>query len=99
MNLTWNSTEDWTAASPFVCPPETYCGVDPVGPNNGITQFDSIIPAMMTVFQILTMEGWTELMYMTNDASNSSKGMNTGLCSDIKLSFLRRISVFMNFCA
>ena len=34
---------------------------------------------MMTVFQILTMEGWTELMYMTNDASNSSKGMNTAI--------------------
>ena len=33
------------------------------GPNNGITSFDNIAFAMLTVFQCVTMEGWTSIMY------------------------------------
>lgn len=33
------------------------------GPNNGITSFDNIGFAMLTVFQCITMEGWTPIMY------------------------------------
>ena len=33
------------------------------GPNNGITSFDNIILAMLTVFQCVTMEGWTPILY------------------------------------
>jgi len=33
------------------------------GPNHGITSFDNIIYAMLTVFQCITMEGWTDIMY------------------------------------
>ncbi|XP_062601574.1 voltage-dependent calcium channel type A subunit alpha-1-like isoform X7 [Saccostrea cucullata] len=39
-----------------------------VGPNYGITSFDNIAYAMLTVFQCITMEGWTEVLYYTNDA-------------------------------
>ncbi|XP_031635540.1 voltage-dependent calcium channel type A subunit alpha-1-like isoform X2 [Contarinia nasturtii] len=39
-----------------------------VGPNKGITSFDNIGFAMLTVFQCVTMEGWTPIMYWTNDA-------------------------------
>ncbi|CAB4057700.1 CACNA1B [Lepeophtheirus salmonis] len=39
-----------------------------VGPNNGITSFDNIGLAMLTVFQCVTMEGWTPILYWTNDA-------------------------------
>merc|ERR1719206_318147 len=38
------------------------------GPNNGITSFDNIVLAMLTVFQCVTMEGWTPILYWTNDA-------------------------------
>ncbi|KAF6034243.1 CAC [Bugula neritina] len=38
------------------------------GPNHGITSFDNIIYAMLTVFQCITMEGWTDIMYYANDA-------------------------------
>ncbi|CAG5127136.1 unnamed protein product, partial [Candidula unifasciata] len=38
------------------------------GPNYGITSFDNIGFAMLTVFQCITMEGWTNVMYYTNDA-------------------------------
>lgn len=33
------------------------------GPNKGITNFDNIGYAMLTVFQCITMEGWTPIMY------------------------------------
>ncbi len=33
------------------------------GPNFGITSFDNIGYAMLTVFQCITMEGWTTMMY------------------------------------
>ena len=33
------------------------------GPNNGITNFDNFGLAMLTVFQCITMEGWTDVMY------------------------------------
>jgi hypothetical protein len=33
------------------------------GPNYGITSFDNIGFAMLTVFQCITMEGWTNVLY------------------------------------
>ncbi|GAB0192770.1 voltage-dependent R-type calcium channel subunit alpha-1E [Grus japonensis] len=39
-----------------------------IGPNDGITQFDNILFAVLTVFQCITMEGWTTVLYNTNDA-------------------------------
>nr|XP_055023196.1 voltage-dependent L-type calcium channel subunit alpha-1D isoform X1 [Misgurnus anguillicaudatus] len=38
------------------------------GPNNGITNFDNFMFAMLTVFQCITMEGWTDVLYWMNDA-------------------------------
>ncbi|XP_075331236.1 voltage-dependent L-type calcium channel subunit alpha-1D [Odontesthes bonariensis] len=37
------------------------------GPNGGITNFDNIFFAMLTVFQCITMEGWTDVLYWMND--------------------------------
>jgi len=33
------------------------------GPNDGITNFDNFGLAMLTVFQCVTLEGWTDMMY------------------------------------
>ncbi|XP_076859146.1 voltage-dependent L-type calcium channel subunit alpha-1D isoform X4 [Brachyhypopomus gauderio] len=38
------------------------------GPNNGITNFDNFLFAMLTVFQCITMEGWADVLYWMNDA-------------------------------
>lgn len=38
------------------------------GPNNGITNFDNFGLAMLTVFQCVSLEGWTDVMYWVNDA-------------------------------
>lgn len=37
------------------------------GPNYGITSFDNIGFAMLTVFQCVTMEGWTPILYWVLD--------------------------------
>lgn len=39
------------------------CLDDWEGPNYGITSFDNIGLAMLTVFQCITMEGWTTILY------------------------------------
>ena len=48
----------------FTCDPEiAICLEKWEGPNYGITSFDNIIYAMLTVFQCITMEGWTPILY------------------------------------
>uniref|UniRef100_A0A6Q2ZMP6 Voltage-dependent calcium channel type A subunit alpha-1 n=1 Tax=Esox lucius TaxID=8010 RepID=A0A6Q2ZMP6_ESOLU len=53
------------------CPEKYDCVGTWIGPNNGITQFDNILFAVLTVFQCITMEGWTAVLYNTNDALGS----------------------------
>ncbi|XP_076838432.1 voltage-dependent P/Q-type calcium channel subunit alpha-1A isoform X3 [Brachyhypopomus gauderio] len=55
-----------------LCPNGTTCKGYWLGPNYGITQFDNILFAVLTVFQCITMEGWTDLLYYSNDASGSA---------------------------
>ncbi|CAM9958434.1 unnamed protein product [Lampetra planeri] len=38
------------------------------GPNMGITNFDNFGFAMLTVYQCITTEGWTDVLYWVNDA-------------------------------
>ncbi|XP_070066154.1 voltage-dependent calcium channel type A subunit alpha-1 isoform X11 [Drosophila virilis] len=66
-----NSTEK--AGGSFVCNSTTsMCLEKWDGPNSGITSFDNIGFAMLTVFQCITMEGWTSILYWTNDALGST---------------------------
>ncbi|MBN3318990.1 CAC1C protein, partial [Atractosteus spatula] len=50
------------------CKNSTKCEPGWVGPNEGITNFDNFAFAMLTVFQCITMEGWTEVLYWMQDA-------------------------------
>ncbi|CAC5406311.1 CACNA1D [Mytilus coruscus] len=53
----------------FSCENSTFeCKEGWIGPNNGITNFDNFGFAMLTVFQCITMEGWTTVLYNINDA-------------------------------
>lgn len=36
--------------------------------NYGLTNFDNILNAFLTIFQSITLEGWTTIMYMMQDA-------------------------------
>ncbi|XP_075591509.1 ca[2+]-channel protein alpha[[1]] subunit D isoform X4 [Dermatophagoides farinae] len=42
------------------------------GPNDGITNFDNFGLAMLTVFQCVTNEGWTDVLYYINDSVGNS---------------------------
>eukprot|EP00762_Andalucia_godoyi_P001647 ANDGO_07082.mRNA.1 Sodium channel protein 60E len=50
------------------CPSGSSCLSVGQNPNYGITNFDNFGWAVLTVFQCVSMEGWTDIMYMTMDA-------------------------------
>uniref|UniRef100_A0A671NXK5 Voltage-dependent N-type calcium channel subunit alpha n=1 Tax=Sinocyclocheilus anshuiensis TaxID=1608454 RepID=A0A671NXK5_9TELE len=54
------------------CEGDTVCREYWTGPNFGITNFDNILFAVLTVFQCITMEGWVDILYNANDASGNT---------------------------
>ncbi|XP_017801950.1 voltage-dependent L-type calcium channel subunit alpha-1C isoform X17 [Papio anubis] len=50
------------------CQNGTVCKPGWDGPKHGITNFDNFAFAMLTVFQCITMEGWTDVLYWMQDA-------------------------------
>uniref|UniRef100_A0A6Q2YEX0 Voltage-dependent N-type calcium channel subunit alpha n=1 Tax=Esox lucius TaxID=8010 RepID=A0A6Q2YEX0_ESOLU len=73
------NTSERTAAFPCgteaparMCPNGTECKEYWIGPNYGITNFDNILFAVLTVFQCITMEGWVDILYSANDASGNT---------------------------
>uniref|UniRef100_A0A3B4C085 Voltage-dependent L-type calcium channel subunit alpha n=1 Tax=Pygocentrus nattereri TaxID=42514 RepID=A0A3B4C085_PYGNA len=46
----------------------TMCRPGWPGPNNGITHFDNLGFSMLTVYQCITTQGWTDVLYWVNDA-------------------------------
>ncbi|XP_056894023.1 voltage-dependent R-type calcium channel subunit alpha-1E isoform X5 [Takifugu flavidus] len=67
-NETVDSTELEFPCGVRQCPTGYLCSNAWIGPNDGITQFDNILFAVLTVFQCITMEGWTTVLYNTDDA-------------------------------
>ncbi|XP_026318237.1 voltage-dependent calcium channel type D subunit alpha-1-like [Hyposmocoma kahamanoa] len=56
----------------YTCPPEQICAGDWEGPNFGITNFDNIGYSMLTVFQCISLEGWTDIMYKVADVKGNT---------------------------
>ena len=52
----------------FTCPNGTECREYWEGPQWGITCFDNFGQAMLTVFQCITLEGWTDMLYWVHDS-------------------------------
>ena len=40
--------------------------------NYGVTNFDNLGSAFITIFQCITMEGWTSVMYIYQDVANNA---------------------------
>lgn len=53
------------------CTGNTTCRRYWKGPNDGITSFNNIGLALLTVFQCLTMEGWTDVYYLVSKPHKS----------------------------
>lgn len=51
-----------------LCEDGTECREYWPGPNFGITNFDNILFAILTVFQCITMEGWADILYSVSSA-------------------------------
>ena len=67
-----NSSGGGFSGTRFVCPVnESVCTSGWQGPKYGIIGFDSIVFAMLTVFQCITMEGWTTVMYYVRISTSS----------------------------
>ncbi|KAG7269326.1 hypothetical protein CRUP_031846 [Coryphaenoides rupestris] len=62
-NETMDSSEVAFPCGVRRCPERYDCNDSWIGPNDGITQFDNILFAVLTVFQCITMEGWTTVLY------------------------------------
>lgn len=58
-----SSKKDAWTGSGNQCKNGSECKQNWEGPKNGIVSFDNIGFAMLTVFQCITMEGWTNVMY------------------------------------
>uniref|UniRef100_A0A2I3SCM5 Voltage-dependent L-type calcium channel subunit alpha n=1 Tax=Pan troglodytes TaxID=9598 RepID=A0A2I3SCM5_PANTR len=59
------------------CQNGTVCKPGWDGPKHGITNFDNFAFAMLTVFQCITMEGWTDVLYWVRSMSGQSEGGGT----------------------
>ena len=65
-------------SSGFHCPDQYDCLEKWEGPNFGITNFDNFGLAMLTVFQCITMEGWTDVMYYVSTWRPADAGAGGG---------------------
>eukprot|EP00163_Fabomonas_tropica_P029147 TRINITY_DN6158_c0_g1_i1.p1 TRINITY_DN6158_c0_g1~~TRINITY_DN6158_c0_g1_i1.p1 ORF type:complete len:1884 (+),score=375.64 TRINITY_DN6158_c0_g1_i1:93-5654(+) len=52
-----------------LCPAGQECLDSGKSPNDDVTHFDNIGNAMLTLFQVLTLEGWVDVMYYLQDAA------------------------------
>lgn len=44
-------------------PEDAFCDDWPEGPHSGLVGFDNIAVGLLTVFQCITLEGWTSILY------------------------------------
>ena len=59
-----NTSMSWPG---YLCPAGMMC-LKASNPNYGITHFDNIAHSWLTIFQCITLEGWTPIMYHAMDA-------------------------------
>jgi hypothetical protein len=50
------------------CPVGQRCAGDQPNPDDGLTGFDSILQSWLTLLQIISLEGWSQIMYYAMDA-------------------------------
>ena len=53
--------------SGYSCPDGQWC-IAYEAPNHDITSFDNILGAWLAIFQCISLEGWVDIMYWTQDA-------------------------------
>ena len=64
------STGSTGRSCPVVDGVQTVCMDSGESVNSGITNFDNIATAFLTIFQCITLEGWVDVMYWISDTSS-----------------------------
>lgn len=49
------------------CSNRSKCEVWKEGPHKGLVGFDNILTGLLTVFQCITLEGWTSILYLVSN--------------------------------
>lgn len=49
------------------CGDGQFCGLSREAPNNDVTKFADILYSFLAIFQIVTLEGWTDILYALQD--------------------------------
>ncbi|XP_055360274.1 voltage-dependent T-type calcium channel subunit alpha-1G isoform X4 [Betta splendens] len=62
----YNSTDNTTCVNWYQY--YTNCSAGPVNPFKGAINFDNICYAWIAIFQVITLEGWVDIMYFVMDA-------------------------------
>lgn len=71
----WGKDGDWNAGEYWGNPETWDISLEDDGVyenkliNYGVTNFDNLFEAMITIFQVITTEGWSDIMYMIDDTS------------------------------
>jgi hypothetical protein len=52
----------------ILCPMTQECLKLFTPPNGGVTNFDNILAAFVNIFQVMTQQGWTDIMYALQDS-------------------------------
>jgi hypothetical protein len=55
----------------LVCPAGYAC-LERLNPNGGLTNFDNLASASLTVFSLFTLDHWSDVMYLVNDATQNT---------------------------
>lgn len=75
----YHETEETGSASMYQgshdCPEKSVCSYWPSGPAEGIVSFDNFIKASVTVFQLITLEGWSGVYYLVRGLSKVLLGV------------------------
>ncbi|KAB1254307.1 Voltage-dependent L-type calcium channel subunit alpha-1C, partial [Camelus dromedarius] len=85
------------------CQNGTVCKPGWDGPKHGITNFDNFAFAMLTVFQCITMEGWTDVLYwqpeVTREAvvDDSQRGMQDAMGYELPWVYFVSLVIFGSF--
>ena len=88
VDATWAGDAHWDVVDEFAgtCNPDAApeddegCGAElscrqwPANPYHGTVSFDTFPEAMMTSFQIMTLEGWSDVMYVLQRGVNGTLG-------------------------
>ena len=55
------------------CPGSSQCKYWKEGPNYGLVSFEDFRKGLLTVFQLITLEGWSSVFYLVSSYGNNSK--------------------------